>query len=112
MLPVNSDKSSVTHCESYYVIHLGISSLQHVFDSLTDNGKGVLKLIVKEQIEQIKQRKEGPSFKGKCIKVTLGQVGTDKKIQKIKNVENETQSLKIYEISQDIPQGTDRICHL
>ena len=43
---------------------LGVSSLQHVFDSLTDNGKGVLKLIIKEQIEQIRQRKEGPNFKG------------------------------------------------
>lgn len=31
---------------------------------MTDNGKGVLKLIIKEQIEQIKQRKEGPNFKG------------------------------------------------
>ena len=44
--------------------NLGVSSLQHVFDSLTDNGKGVLKLIIKEQIEQIRQRKEGPNFKG------------------------------------------------
>jgi len=41
--------------------------LQHVFDSLTDNGKGVLKLIIKEQIEQIKQRKDGPNFKGMQI---------------------------------------------
>ena len=36
-----------------------------MFDSLTDNGKGVLKLIIKEQINQIAKQKEGPTFKGK-----------------------------------------------
>ena len=45
-------------------ICLGLASLQHVFDSLTDNGKGVLKLIIKEQINQIAKQKEGPTFKG------------------------------------------------
>lgn len=38
-----------------------------MFDSLTDNGKGVLKLIIKEQINQIAKQKEGPTFKGKFI---------------------------------------------
>jgi len=42
---------------------VGLASLQHVFDSLTDNGKGVLKLIIKEQINQISKQKEGPTFK-------------------------------------------------
>lgn len=38
-----------------------------MFDSLTDNGKGVLKLIIKEQINQIAKQKEGPTFKGNFI---------------------------------------------
>ena len=50
---------------SHFLFNLGLSSLQHVFDSLTDNGKGVLKLIIKEQINQINNQKEGPNFKGK-----------------------------------------------
>ena len=35
-----------------------------MFDSLTENGKGVLKLIIKEQITQISKQKDGPNFKG------------------------------------------------
>ena len=46
------------------MFNLGLASLQHVFDSLTENGKGVLKLIVKEQINQIAKQKDGPNFKG------------------------------------------------
>jgi len=42
---------------------VGLASLQHVFDSLTENGKGVLTLIIKEQITQISKQKDGPNFK-------------------------------------------------
>jgi len=42
---------------------VGLASLQHVFDSLTENGKGVLKLIIKEQINQMAKQKDGPNFK-------------------------------------------------
>ena len=38
-----------------------------MFDSLTDNGKGVLKLIIKEQINQISKQKDGPTFKGNSV---------------------------------------------
>ena len=44
---------------------VGLASLQHVFDSLTENGKGVLTLIIKEQITQISKQKDGPNFKGR-----------------------------------------------
>ena len=48
-----------------YLYKLGLASLQHVFDSLTENGKGVLKLIIKEQINQMAKQKDGPNFKGR-----------------------------------------------
>ena len=56
-------------------ICLGLASLQHVFDSLTDNGKGVLKLIIKEQINQIAKQKEGPTFKGEFYSISTSHIG-------------------------------------
>jgi len=41
--------------------------LQHVYDSLTANGQGVLKIIIKDQIAKIKEKKDGPSFKGTVL---------------------------------------------
>ena len=49
----------------FICLNLGLASLQHVFDSLTENGKGVLKLIIKEQINQMAKQKDGPNFKGR-----------------------------------------------
>ena len=53
-----------------------------MFDSLTENGKGVLKLIIKEQINQMAKQKDGPNFKGRERNLTKFSGGRSKVVVK------------------------------